>query len=206
MTAPVPDKTGYDVLNVVALKKMASAPTIATDTGFDAAAVTAVLAELAERGLVVVAGDAALPTDDAEPALAAAAAHHYADLRADPAVGDLVDRFETVNSRFLTTMTSWQQVDVGGRKVANDHTDSEYDDKVISRLDKLVQRLGPLLDALAAHDARFAAYPRRFAASMGTIDAGQHEFVSSPTKDSVHNIWFEFHEDLLRTLGRERKE
>jgi len=24
--------------------------------------------------------------------------------------------------------------------------------------------------------------------------------------DSVHNIWFEFHEDLLRTLGRERVE
>ncbi|MBW0090274.1 MarR family transcriptional regulator [Pseudonocardia sp. KRD-184] len=206
MTAPVPDKTGYDVLNVVALKKMASAPAIATDTGVDADAVTAVLADLSDRGLVVVAGDAALPTDEAEPALAAAAAKYYADLRSDPALGDLVDRFETVNSRFLTTMTSWQQVDVGGRKVANDHADSEYDDKVISRLDKLVQRLGPLLDALAAHDARFAAYPRRFAASMEAIDAGQHDFVSSPTKDSVHNIWFEFHEDLLRTLGRERKE
>lgn len=206
MTAPVLDKTDYDVLNVVALKKMASAPTIATDTGTSADAVTSVLAGLSEQGLVVVAGDAALPTNEAEPALAAAAAVYYADLRGDPDLAGLVDRFETVNAQFLTTMSSWQQIDVGGRKVANDHSDSEYDDKVISRLDKLVARLGPLLDALTGHDARFAGYPRRFAAALETIDTGQHDLVSSPMKDSVHNIWFEFHEDLLRTLGRERTE
>ncbi|MBW0116433.1 hypothetical protein [Pseudonocardia abyssalis] len=200
------DKVDYDVLNVVALKKMASAPTIAIDTGVDAADVTAALARLSAQGLVVVVGDAALPTDEAEPALAAAASEYYADLRGDPEVGELVEKFETVNSQFLTTMSSWQQIDVGGRKVANDHTDSEYDDKVISRIEKLVARLGPLLAGLAGHDGRFAAYPRRFAATIETIDAGQHDFVSSPTKDSVHNIWFELHEDLLRTLGRERTE
>jgi hypothetical protein len=111
-----------------------------------------------------------------------------------------------VNAQFLTTMSAWQQVDVGGRKVANDHSDSEYDDKVISRLDKLVARLTPLLDALADHDARFATYARRFAAAIEAVDAGQHALISSPTMDSVHNIWFEFHEDLLRTLGRERTE
>lgn len=206
MTAPVLDKTDYDVLNVVALKKMVSAPTIAADTDLAAADVVTVLSGLSEQGLVIVAGESTLPTNEAEPALATAAAHYYADLRSDEALGDLVNRFETVNTQFLTTMSSWQQIDVGGRKVANDHSDSEYDDKVITRLDKLVQRLGPLLESLAGHDARFATYRRRFAASMETIDAGQHDFVSSPTKDSVHNIWFEFHEDLLRTLGRERKE
>ena len=41
---------------------------------------------------------------------------------------------------------------------------------------------------------------------MEGIDAGRHELVSSPMVDSVHNVWFEFHEDLLRTLGRARKE
>jgi hypothetical protein len=206
MTAPVLDKTDYDVLNVVALKKMASATTIATDTGLAADDVTTVLTKLSEQGLVVVAGDAALPTNEAEPALAAAAAHYYAGLRGDTGLAALVDRFETVNAQFLTTMSSWQQIDVGGRKVANDHTDSEYDDKVIGRLDKLIARLEPLLDALTGHDARFAGYPRRFAAAMELIDAGQHDLVSSPMKDSVHNVWFEFHEDLLRTLGRERTE
>jgi len=206
MTALVLDKTDYDVLNVVALKKMASAPVIAAASGLDAATVEDVLATLVEKGVVVVAGGAALPTDEAEPALLGAAAEYYAAVRSDPGVLALVDRFEVVNSQFLTTMSAWQQIDVGGRKVANDHSDGEYDDKIVGRLEKLVARLGPLLDALAGHDPRFAVYPRRFAGATESIDAGRHELVSSPTADSVHNIWFEFHEDLLRTLGRERAE
>lgn len=206
MTTPALAKADYDVLNVVALKKMATAPAIVQVTGHEPGAVERALGDLADRGLVVVAGETALPTDDAEPALAAAAGEHYADVRADDAVGELVEKFETVNAQFLTTMSSWQQVDVGGRKVTNDHSDSAYDEKVIGRLEKLIARLNPLLDALAAHDARFGMYPQRFDTAMQGIDAGQHELVSSPTTDSVHNIWFEFHEDLLRTLGRERTE
>lgn len=206
MTAPALAKPDYDVLNVVALKKMATAPTVAQVTGHDQAAVERVLGALADRGLVVVTGGAALPTDDAEPALSAAADDHYAGVRADDAVGELVEKFETVNSQFLTAMSSWQQVDVGGRKVTNTHADSAYDEKVIGRLEKLTQRLNPLLDALAAHDPRFGVYRRRFDAAMAGVDAGRHGLVASPTEDSVHNIWFEFHEDLLRTLGRERTE
>lgn len=206
MTAPVLDKTDYDVLNVVALKKMVAAEAIAADTGMPQPDVEPVLERLAQQGLVVEAGGAAFPTDEAEPALAAAAAQHYAPVREDADLAPLVERFEAVNAQFLTTMSSWQQVDVGGRKVANDHTDPEYDHRVIARLEKLVARLDPLLTALAGHDPRFGAYPRRFAAALEGIDAGRHDLVSSPTADSVHTVWFEFHEDLLRTLGRERVE
>lgn len=204
--AVVLDTADYDVLNVVALKKMAAAGAVAQVLAVPAGAVEAAFTRLAGDGLVVVAGEAALPTDEAEPALRAAAAGRYAALRADPALLALVDRFETVNAQFLTTISLWQQIDVGGRKVANDHTDAEYDDKIISRIDKLVTRLTPLIDALAGHDPRFAGYATRFAAAMTAVDTGRTEFVSSPTLDSVHTVWFEFHEDLLRTLGRERVE
>ena len=200
------DTTDYDVLNVVALKKMATAAAVTQVIAVPAQAVQDAFARLAADGVVFVAGGAALPTDEAEPAPRAAAADRYAALRTDPAVLALVDRFETVNAQFLTTISLWQQIDVGGRKVANDHTDAEYDDKIISRIDKLVARLTPLIDALAGHDPRFAGYATRFAAAMAAVDGGQAEFVSSPTLDSVHTVWFEFHEDLLRTLGRERVE
>lgn len=206
MAATVLDSTDYAVLNVVALKKMATAAVIAPACGLADREVEAALAGLAEHGLVVLAGGSALPTDEAEPALVATAATHYAGVRSDPGVTGLLERFEAVNSQFLTTMSSWQQVDVGGRKVPNDHADAAYDDRVIGRLGKLVARLDPLLDALAGHDPRFARYPARFAAALDGIDAGRHELVSSPMEDSVHNIWFEFHEDLLRTLGRARTE
>lgn len=206
MTAPVLEKSDYDVLNVVALKKMASTSGIADVCGVTDAEVDAVLAVLAEQGLLVMAAGSALPTDETEPALAAAAAQHYAPIRDDAGIDELVEKFETVNAQFLTSMSAWQQVDIGGRKVANDHSDSEYDDTIIGRVDRLVVRLTPLLGALAEHDPRFATYQRRFAAAMEAVDSGRHELVSSPTADSVHTIWFEFHEDLLRTLGRERTE
>ncbi|MFP5021601.1 hypothetical protein [Pseudonocardia phyllosphaerae] len=206
MTAVVLDKSGYDVLDVVALKKMASPDVVAAASGIEQDRVDEILERLAGQGLVVVAGGSALPTDEAEPALARAAAEHYADVRTDDEVLALVAKFETTNAQFLTTMSSWQQIDVGGRKVTNDHTDPDHDGKVIDRLEKLIAKLTPLLDALAGHDARFGRYPQRFEAAVEAVDQGRHEYVSSPTIDSVHNIWFEFHEDLLRTLGRERAE
>jgi hypothetical protein len=206
MTVAELAKADYDVLNVIALKKMATAAVVAEASGLDAGEAEAALDRLAGRGLLAVAGGAALPTDAAEPALAEAAARFYADVREDPAVASLAQRFETVNRHFLATMSSWQLVDVGGRKIANTHADSAYDDKVIARLARLIEQLDPLLSALADHDERFDRYQRRFAAAVNAVDHGQHDLVASPTADSIHNIWFEFHEDLLRTLGRTRAE
>jgi len=206
VTALSLSRTDYDVLNAVVVKKMATADAVVAASGVDAAQVSEILAALEGRGLLVVAGDSALPTDEAEPVLMEVAATRYSGVREDADIARLVDRFETTNAQFLTTMSSWQQIDSGGRKVANDHSDPEYDGKVIDRLNKLVARLTPLLDALAGHDARFGRYPERFAIALAAVDAGDHDLVSSPVRDSVHNIWFEFHEDLLRTLGKVRTE
>jgi hypothetical protein len=206
MTVVALAKFDYDVLNAVALKKMAPAAAIAQVCGCDAAEARAALSRLAERGLIVVVDGAALPTDDAGPALTEAAGRFYSATREDSRIASLVERFEVVNGHFLKTMSSWQVIEVGGRRITNDHTDSAYDDKVISRLDRLIRQLRPLLSALAERDPRFATYEHRFAVATDAIDRGRHDLVSSPTADSVHNIWFEFHEDLLRTLGRERRE
>ena len=90
--------------------------------------------------------------------------------------------------------------------VANDHTDADYDGKILDRLDKQVSRLSRLIGVLEARDARFAAYVRRFGDAGDQVARGDVDLVSSPVRDSIHNVWFEFHEDLLRTLGRARKE
>jgi predicted transcriptional regulator len=203
---PVLGKSDYCVLNAVALKKMASVNALVDAAGLSAGQVEERLSFLAGLGLVETVAGSALPSDGAEAALKDSAAKHYAALRADPAVLSLADGFEEINSRLLAAMAAWQQVDIGGQKVANDHADSAYDDRIITRLGRLVQRLDPLLGALSRYDQRFARYKQRFAAAIDAIDEGRHELVSSPTVDSVHTIWFEFHEDLLRTLGRERRE
>ena len=74
-----------------------------------------------------------LPTDAAEPALVAFAADAYRDLRADPESDGLHERFERINAQLLQTMAAWQQIDVGRHSVANDHSDRDYDEKVITR-------------------------------------------------------------------------
>ena len=206
MTQPLPTTAHYDVLNAVVLKQMALAAAVSEATGVALDDVEALVADLAGSGLLVAIGDHAMPTDLAAPALTGAAAERYAALRKDDAVLRQVDRFEDTNRQLLATMTAWQTVQVAGRQVANDHTDAAYDDKVVAKVDRLVTRLGPLLDALAAYDARFALYRQRFDAALGAVDSGDRDLVSSPVRDSVHTIWFEYHEDLLRAMGRTRTE
>jgi hypothetical protein len=196
----------YDVLNVVALKKMSTTAALTEATGLPPDRVSETLTNLSERHLVVIAAGQVFPADEADGVLRASAAERYAKVREDNGILALVDRFEEINAQLLATMSAWQQVDVGGQKVANDHTDASYDDRVIARISRLVQRLDPLLAALQQADPRFASYRERFAAALAGIDDGRAELVSAPTLDSVHTIWFEFHEDLLRTLGRARKE
>ena len=57
-----------------------------------------------------------------------------------------------------------------------------------------VARVGP----------RFAPYPLRIADAAAAIATGDVRFVASPRVDSLHQVWFELHEDLLVTLGRTR--
>lgn len=206
MTQTLLDKRLYDVLNAVALKKMATATAVAEIVNVSTEEVRAIFTELEDGDLVALMGETALPTDASGPVLANSAAAIYGPIRDDVSVLQVADKFEDVNSRFLKTMSSWQQIEVGGRKLANDHSDSAYDAKVISTIERLVARLEGLLEALGEKDARFRTYIGRFDKSLEKVDAGDIVFVSDPTKDSVHNIWFEFHEDLLRTLGRARKE
>ena len=206
MTQTLLDKRLYDVLNAVALKKMATAAAVAEIVNLSPDEVRGIFTELEDGDLVALMGETALPTDASGPVLIDSATAIYGPLRDDPSVLQVADKFEEVNSRFLRTMSSWQQIEVGGRKLANDHSDSAYDAKVITTIERLVSRLEGLLEALAEKDARFRTYVGRFERSLGKVDAGDIAFVSDPTKDSVHNVWFEFHEDLLRTLGRARKE
>lgn len=75
--------------------------------------------------------------------------------------------------------------------------------KPLAEIEALVTRLQPILDALVARLDRFAAYQHRLAAAVDAA-ADDADWVASPLIDSVHTIWFELHEHLLATLGRNR--
>jgi hypothetical protein len=81
---------------------------------------------------------------------------------------------------------------------------TDGDERIQSRLIKTVERLSKNLQELTPLIPRYESYRNRFGASIARIDEGEKEFVCTPTIDSVHNIWFEFHEDILSVIGRPR--
>lgn len=206
MSTDLRDDENYAVLNAVVLKKMATPPAVSGATNIPTDMVRSVLAGLADDGLVAAVGEQSMPTNTAEPALDEAAAARYAELRDDSDIAQLHADFERINTRFLDAMTSWQRIDVGGQSVPNTHDDPAYDDRVLTTLERLVDRLRGVIDRLAEHEQRFEPYRGRLDRATERAMGGETEAVSSPTTDSIHNIWFEFHEDLLRTLGLEREE
>jgi hypothetical protein len=196
----------FEVLNVIVLKRMCRAETVADVLAIPQTAVEEAVASLERHDLVGRSDDLLLPTDAADSALVTFSAAAYAELRSDPDSDGLYERFERINAQLLSTMAAWQQIDVGGHKVPNDHSDPAYDEKVITRAGKLVERLKPIARVLGERDRRFLRYGERFDAALAQIDRGERDYLSSPVVESVHNIWFEFHEDLLRALGRAREE
>jgi hypothetical protein len=199
-------RTEFEVLNVIVLKGMCRTRAVADVLALPESAVEETVAALERGDLIGRAGELLLPTDAAEPALVAFAAAAYRDLRSDAESDGLHERFERINAQLLQTLAAWQQITVGGHNVANDHSDRDYDERIITRAAKLVARLERITVALGEHDPRFLRYGERFDAALDRVDRGQREYLSSPGLESVHNIWFEFHEDLLRSLGKARTE
>ena len=199
-------RTEFEVLNVIVLKGMCRTRAVAEVLALPESAVEETVATLERGDLIGRVGELLVPTDAAEPALVAFAAAAYGDLRCDAESDRLHERFEKINAQLLHAIAAWQQIDVGGHKVANDHSDRNYDEKIITRAAKLVERLKRITGALGDHDPRFLRYGERFDAAIDRVDRGQREYLSSPGLESVHNIWFEFHEDLLRSLGKARTE
>lgn len=119
-------------------------------------------------------------------------------------VEDAYRRFLPLNLELLSICTDWQVRRRDGREVVNDHTDRAHDRAVLSRLAQLHESARPLTGDLAAALDRFAGYPPRLDLARTRVQAGQTDWLTKPVIDSYHTVWFELHEDLLATLGRER--
>ena len=75
-----------------------------------------------------------------------------------------------------------------------------------SRLGELHERADILLVQFEHVLPRFAHYRTQLLSAVQNAENGKSEWVSSPKLESYHTLWFELHEDLLRMLGRRRRE
>lgn len=143
---------------------------------------------------------------------AAGVAANNAQLRAElddagarAVVASSHEQFLALNARFQRACTDWQlRPQPGDPLVANDHSDSRWDDRVLAELAVLGGHLRPITEPLAASLARFSGYPERYGEAMGRVVRGQRSYVDGVGLQSCHAIWFQLHEDLLATLGLDR--
>jgi hypothetical protein len=178
------------VLNGAHLKKMATAKDLASAVGLDSAVVEAVLHAAAGNGLLMVAEGRHLLLPEGTGVVQEYYRIVYGPMCSNEVVLAWYERFETINEQFIKQVSEWQS--------------SDGDERIQSRLIKTVERLAKNLRELTPLIPRYEAYVDRFNGSVVRVDQGDKDFVCKPTIDSVHNIWFEFHEDILSVIGRPR--
>lgn len=180
----------FVVLNGAHLKKMATAEELARAVGLDAVAVEAVLAEAENSGMLMAVDGKYLLLPDGTRAVHDHYGSVYHPLRFDEKVLGWYDRFEIINAQFIKQVSEWQSTD--------------GDARAQSRLLKTVERLAKNMQEIIPLVPRYENYVRRFAESVAHVDKGDRDYVCKPTIDSIHNVWFEFHEDILSVIGRPR--
>lgn len=114
-------------------------------------------------------------------------------------------QFLGLNPELLHVCSDWQMRSFGGSPSLNDHTDPDYDARVLSRLFRVDDTVQALLTDLAIVAPRFSVYGERLTSAVEEVMAGNHAFLADGL-ESYHTVWFQLHEDLLTTLGISREE
>ena len=196
----------HRVMHGVAIKKHGDAAAIAGIAGLPEARVAQVLAAAVTGGRIADVDGKYLLTPAGQMIVAAEYSRFCAPLRADQEFVDAYARFEVVNRDLKLLITEWQTLEIGGKRVANDHTDQDYDERVIDRLGDLHERFEPVLQRMCASLTRLTGYRDKLGTALERAEDGDASWVSDARIDSYHTVWFELHEDLLRLLGRTREE
>jgi hypothetical protein len=132
-------------------------------------------------------------------------AHELAATNSNSSIHDAYLSFLPHNDRLLRACTDWQLRPSGADPLAvNEHTDKEWDQRVLTTLSALREELRTICQELGHRLARFRGYDDRFTAALARVEQGELTWVARPRADSCHTVWMELHEDLIATLGIRR--
>jgi hypothetical protein len=191
------------VLHGLRLRGFADPEALVPITGLPLSAVDHELALLAKAGLAAhregrLAGWRLTPTGKEEQERTVAEELESTGCR--PAIADAYEAFVALNGDLLAVCTDWQVKD----DAVNDHADPAYDATVVERLGAVNERVQPILARLAACMERYQGYAPRLDDALARVRDGDGEWLTKPSIDSYHTVWFQLHEDLLTTLGLDR--
>ena len=195
------------VMHGVAIKKHGTAADIASVAGLSEGRTEAVLKAGVDGGRLVETGGRYVLSPAGQMILSTEYSRFYDALRANAVfMAAATERFERINLELKQLITDWQTVEIGGKRVPNDHADAAYDEAIIGRLGDLHERFEPILKALVGGEPRLGVYARKLGEALDQAEEGKQAAVSDARSDSYHTVWFELHEDLLRLTGRQREE
>lgn len=117
---------------------------------------------------------------------------------------DALAGFQPLDAHMKQAVTDWQLRLDGPERVPNDHTNARWDAAVTDRLTTTLDQAETWLAPLAARLPRLRHYATRLDTALEKIGEGDGRFVASPRVDSLHGVWFELHEDLIRLAGSSR--
>lgn len=194
------------VVHGLALRKAGSAASVAVLLGADESDVERALERATAAGHAAGARGTFMVSPAGQAWLSDSYPEAFADVRADADLLDAYQRFEKVNRDLLSLMTDWQTMPAGDARVSNDHSDADYDAKIVDQLGALHERAERVIGRAVAVVPRLQIHLDRLEKAYDRVLAGENDFVSGVRIDSYHTVWFELHEDLLRVLDKTRQE
>lgn len=114
--------------------------------------------------------------------------------------------FLELNPEMLEACAAWQLRTLDGEQEPNDHSDADYDADVVARLADIHEALQPVLADLTVVLERYTGYLPRFEEALARLRDGELAYFTGVRVESYHTVWFELHEDLLATLGIDRRD
>ena len=111
------------------------------------------------------------------------------------------DEFLPLNTILKEQCGRWQLRD--GRP--NDHGDAAYDAAVLDVLAEIDGRTADVLAAMSTALPRLSGYRPRLAAALDRVRQGDGNAFTGVLCDSYHDIWMDLHQDLILTLGIDRR-
>ena len=184
------DAEQFTLLNCIHLKRLATSEQLVVLLNIAQPHLLATLEEAETQGLLMSTSAGHMLLPEGTDAVRHYYRERYGALRAEPALSQWYTRFEVLNTRFIALLTTWQR--------------DTSDEQALDRALTVVEQLSDALAAITSLIPRYADYQRRFAAAVDGIEGGDQDLLCNPRRDSAHNIWFEFHEDILSVLGRPR--
>lgn len=182
------------VLMALRVKGRAGAAMVARAAGLSEVETREVLERARDEGVVRKSDAEWALTDNGRRALAARCAREPTDRAA---LAALYQRFLAVDAELKARITAWQLADSAAAGARGPFRGTS---SLVAAGEAAVAVAGDLARAVP----RLHPYAARLDAALQAVQAGDARFIASPRVESLHQVWFELHEDLLATLGRSR--